>query len=361
MTEERNTHIMAEERTATRKATPTRKRNMPEHNYVCPTCSKSFAHQKNRKRNFENHRYGYLQKDEVTALVLCLESTQAIAHYVICPCFLHTRWDRHGNSLIPCPYCSKLLKNVGTMTIHLAVHHQVERWGYERFRVDDALTADEFDSLADALRRVGTVEPEGPRHKKVRARTEQKHQLFNHTADPSDKRYQVPDIASKPTMEPYSVLFKKLSAALRQKRFVQQGHKLNLWTLLGALPGCDRQHIHTDFNGMVYITTPTTGHPYPLSIIIAVENDTKLWLHPGSKFGEELDYDTGIMLHLRRGDGVVFAGRTVHAGAEYDKLNVRLHMYVSTPDCSVPDNETILVQCNPDNGCSSCVGPTNEQ
>ena len=62
----------------------------------------------------------------------------------------------------------------------------------------------------------------------------------------------------------------------------------------------------------------------PLSIIVAIEPDTKLWIFP-----DGCDHpETGILVELAVGDALVWNMDVVHAGAGYALMHHRIHTYV---------------------------------
>ena len=50
------------------------------------------------------------------------------------------------------------------------------------------------------------------------------------------------------------------------------------------------------------------------------------------------------MLLLEPGDAVVFRADVVHAGAEYDSENIRIHCYLDSPLVPRDPNRTFIIQ-----------------
>lgn len=89
--------------------------------------------------------------------------------------------------------------------------------------------------------------------------------------------------------------------------------------------GCRRQQFHFDYdNSCVAI-----ARVKPLGVLCALQNDTRL----------ELPHKT---LFLNAGDVLCFDGDLKHAGAAYDKLNTRVHMYLDSPEVRRQHNKTYL-------------------
>jgi hypothetical protein len=111
--------------------------------------------------------------------------------------------------------------------------------------------------------------------------------------------------------------------------------------LLVALPGCANQLLHYDFpNHKTYPTQP----PYPLSVILATQAGTKLFIIPKSSHADLGKIDRGrvIQVDLRVGEALMFYGHVIHGGSGYQVLHHRLHMYVKVAGVAFPDNVTLL-------------------
>ena len=68
-----------------------------------------------------------------------------------------------------------------------------------------------------------------------------------------------------------------------------------------------------------------------LAVITALQDGTKLHIYPFDRGGE------CEMRRLNKGDVLVFRGDLIHFGAEYDKLNIRIHSYIDSP--SAPNRD----------------------
>jgi hypothetical protein len=49
------------------------------------------------------------------------------------------------------------------------------------------------------------------------------------------------------------------------------------------------------------------------------------------------------ILNLNKGDILIFRADLVHAGSDYDELNIRLHTYLDSPDVQRDNNRTYLI------------------
>jgi hypothetical protein len=89
-------------------------------------------------------------------------------------------------------------------------------------------------------------------------------------------------------------------------------------TVLYSLPGCEAQAPHSDHH---------SGSA--LSIIIALQDDTYLWMWPRGPGvqGGLLEFQE---ISIPKGGAVVFAGNAFHCGAPYRNRNVRLHCYIES-------------------------------
>jgi hypothetical protein len=68
-----------------------------------------------------------------------------------------------------------------------------------------------------------------------------------------------------------------------------------------------------------------------LAVITALQDGTKLHIYPFDRGGE------CAMRQLNKGDVLVFRGDLIHFGAEYDRLNIRIHSYIDSP--SAPNRD----------------------
>ena len=99
--------------------------------------------------------------------------------------------------------------------------------------------------------------------------------------------------------------------------------------LLLACPGVTQQVRHADF---------CVSDDYPPSenyiVFVSIIKGTKIVVFDETKTSSEI--------LLNEGDVFVGRGDLLHAGAAYEKYNVRLHFYITRNLCPLPKNETYL-------------------
>ena len=79
-----------------------------------------------------------------------------------------------------------------------------------------------------------------------------------------------------------------------------------------------------------------------LVMITALQDGTKLPIHPFDKGGK------CEMRLLNKGDLLVFRGDLIHFGAEYDKLNIRIHSYIDSPSAPKRDPDRTYMAEKPE-------------
>ena len=95
-----------------------------------------------------------------------------------------------------------------------------------------------------------------------------------------------------------------------------------------AAAAMGRQPLHSDATLPAEGEKPLDKLPpadQPLSVIVAVEPNTRLWIYPDGCDGD------GILVPLNVGDVLVWKGTLVHAGAGYAVTHHRIHAYVDPP------------------------------
>ncbi|OWY98277.1 hypothetical protein PHMEG_00030989 [Phytophthora megakarya] len=103
--------------------------------------------------------------------------------------------------------------------------------------------------------------------------------------------------------------------------------KLELWTALKSLPGGLRQGIHRDYPSCETSKAILEKDVVQASVIVALMPNTHFVIYPGC-FGTYVDRDKVARVTLTTGEFLLFRGELVHAGAEYKRMNIRLHCYV---------------------------------
>lgn len=129
-------------------------------------------------------------------------------------------------------------------------------------------------------------------------------------------------------------------------------HTVQDFVLLKSLPGCQRQQAHTDYIPDIALHQ-CPNEKLPLLCLVAIEPNTRLIVWPGSHkvvqgLGRSKEPIEPKMLVLDVGDAVVFRADLVHAGAEYDSENIRIHCYLDTDLVPRDPNRTWILQKHSD-------------
>jgi hypothetical protein len=134
--------------------------------------------------------------------------------------------------------------------------------------------------------------------------------------------------------------------------FLTSSHCLDYFVLLRSLPGCTRQLAHTDYIPDEELLT-CSSEERPLLCVLALEDKTKLVVWPGSHKvihgrGRSMTPIEPKVVWLAAGDAIVFRGDLVHAGAEYETENMRLHCYIDSKAVNRHPNRTYIIQKHAD-------------
>ena len=112
---------------------------------------------------------------------------------------------------------------------------------------------------------------------------------------------------------------------------------------LHSSAGCEQQPWHVDFNPMCKkrkgdereCIRDLRDSQKPKGVFWAIEEGTRLMV-----VGPEGE---SVEVHLERGDVLIFDGDLVHAGAAYEKSNVRVHVYLYASGVPKPNGNTYKV------------------
>ena len=131
----------------------------------------------------------------------------------------------------------------------------------------------------------------------------------------------------------------------------------NNWAILHSKKGCNRQAPHTDYvaddqfiKSMTYANKKNKGL-IPLLVLISVMPETYLNIWEKSiglittekeNFKDRPRIESKKLI-LNKGDIVIFRADLVHAGSDYDKENIRLHVYLDSPIIDRTPNRTWLI------------------
>jgi hypothetical protein len=116
-------------------------------------------------------------------------------------------------------------------------------------------------------------------------------------------------------------LYRHVMETISPKLFMGQS------SVIKSKPGCSQQFWHTDYPPKIVAVLPPEDRPYSLMVAL-------------SPYGADLPIIDAEgeqrVLHIDRGDGLLFAGDLVHAGASYKETNLRFHVYFDTPSFERP-------------------------
>ena len=183
----------------------------------------------------------------------------------------------------------------------------------------------------------GFMNPE-PFLKKVEPYRKHTEYIFNGQEKNDHKRKQV-------ALSTY--IMKDLQFEIQTLPFLTESHKVNDFVLLRSLPKCTRQAAHTD-----YIPDTTLLQcdqtDLPLLFLYALEPNTRLVVWPGSHKviqgrGRTLKPIVAKTVLLDAGDAIVFRPDLVHAGAEYETENIRIHCYIDSEKVKRNPNRTWII------------------
>jgi hypothetical protein len=118
-------------------------------------------------------------------------------------------------------------------------------------------------------------------------------------------------------------------------------------TMMGllSLDNCGPQRPHADYTRASLEEIEDDGFcgGAPLGIVIALQPNTVFDMWPGAINWDESMFYEHKQLKLGAGDAVFFLGNAVHAGAAFEKENVRLHCYLDVPDVRREPNTTCFM------------------
>lgn len=129
--------------------------------------------------------------------------------------------------------------------------------------------------------------------------------------------------------------------------FLSKVHYADDFVLLRSLPGCKRQAAHTDYIPELSLLR-CDRYKLPFLFLFALEENTKLVVWPGSHKvvqgrGRTVDPIQPKTVILSAGDALVFRADLVHAGAEYETENIRIHCYIDSEIVKRNPNRTWII------------------
>ena len=162
-------------------------------------------------------------------------------------------------------------------------------------------------------------------------KNDEMYQIFNSKHHNDHRRLQVP-------IKCDTLLTKIIQVA----KLYFPGYVLADPVILFSVAGCKEQRPHTDYNPYSNYTMT------PWGMIFAIEPDGaqfvvwpyshKIIRRTGESFAPPQMKRT--VINLSQGDVLFFRGDLVHAGASYDRDNMRIHAYIDPPFLERNRNET---------------------
>ena len=131
-------------------------------------------------------------------------------------------------------------------------------------------------------------------------------------------------------------LAKRLRAALQLARELE-GREVGAFNLLGSKAGCRQQHRHWDWDPA---SVDALNDRLPRGVVLACEDGARLVV-----FNDVHDVE-GQYVELNAGDVLLFDGDVLHAGAQYEKDNLRLHVYLDVPALQHEPNASHFPVCD---------------
>jgi len=166
--------------------------------------------------------------------------------------------------------------------------------------------------------------------------------IFNHNESKTTndrKRRQIKlKIKSKRMIDFIAVINKYLTS-------INPNLTVNDWIIIKSLSKCTDQAAHCDY-AQVGDILKTADEQMPLSVLVAIEPETKLHVWPKSIRSCKSIKTKSInrsTVTMNTGDIVVFRDDLVHAGSGYSNQNYRLHAYMDSPKVPRISNRTWLI------------------
>jgi hypothetical protein len=134
--------------------------------------------------------------------------------------------------------------------------------------------------------------------------------------------------------------------------FLTKFHCVDYFVLLRSLPGCERQLAHSDYIPDEELLS-CNAEDRPMLCILALEDNTKLVVWPSSHKviqgrGRAMPPILPRVVVLQAGDALLFRADLVHAGAEYDQENIRVHCYIDSKAVKRNPNRTWIISKHAD-------------
>ena len=131
-------------------------------------------------------------------------------------------------------------------------------------------------------------------------------------------------------------LAQRLHKALQLARELE-GREVGAFNLLGSKAGCRQQHRHWDWDPA---SVDALNDRLPRGVVLACEDGARLVV-----FRDVHDVE-GQYVELNAGDVLLFDGDVLHAGALYEKDNLRVHVYLDVPALKHEPNASHFPVCD---------------
>lgn len=163
------------------------------------------------------------------------------------------------------------------------------------------------------------------------------------TKEYDDNRLQASIQRHKWSIPLKQVINDQIIAKVSQMRWTSKN-----WVVLKSLPGGEEQSVHRDFPSFEIGRARATDS-IQAGLIVGLMNDTKLIVY---KLGpNEVNANGRRIITFGKGDCLLFRGDLLHAGADYDTLNYRIHSAITVDGVDWNQNATetvptVLYKCD---------------
>jgi ectoine hydroxylase-related dioxygenase (phytanoyl-CoA dioxygenase family) len=174
--------------------------------------------------------------------------------------------------------------------------------------------------------------------KKLRFKPIFNHDQFDRHDYNDNLRKQSGNLANQVTKSAtFSNFVTKMQALVHQNLPLLKCHD---FVAIQSLPGCREQPMHRDYDISSSAFDNLTYSAYPCAAIIALQDGTRLPTWPILEDGSVVRY----VVELNEGDMLWFRGDLLHAGAEYEATNERIHVFLDSPRVKRTLNTTSIIE-----------------
>jgi len=190
--------------------------------------------------------------------------------------------------------------------------------------------------------------------------------IFNHNTEKKNDKKRVQCNLS--TKKPFIKTFINNITNFINKNIGNDNLTINDWVILKSKKGCQKQAAHSDYvpdKTFKKAMEMSSKDIIPLLILISLEPETYIYVWNKSinlitKTEEEFKesqkiYSTKVLLN--KGDILVFRADCIHAGADFDKDNIRLHCYLDSTYVPRTPNRTWLIHTHGNDKLKEIISP----